>query len=146
MSIIKRFWQHAGWRGMALFASGIAWISYGLSIATDARYGVVRGISVLLDVLPIQAWGYGWMACGILCLIGSVRPAGKDLVAFVAAAVPAMLWAVAYGLGAFVGNDASTWTGVAPWLAHAFLILVIARVTRPETLIPVVKHDGADER
>lgn len=127
---------------MALLASGLAWISYGFTISTNPRYSTTRGITVLLDLMPLWAWGLVWIICGALCLIFAPRPAGRDLPGFVGAFVPAALWAVAYGLGGFAGNGYSTWTAVAPWLSHAFLILIVARVTRAEVVTPVVRrHD-----
>lgn len=121
------------WRGLALFSTGIAWISYGITVSTSPRYGTVRGITVLLDLMPIKAWGALWMVCGVLCLTFCLRPNGRDLLGFLGAVIPATLWAVAYALGGFTGTGYNVWASVAPWLAHTVLIMIIARVTRKET-------------
>ncbi|MGW6739736.1 hypothetical protein ACWGDX_03135 [Streptomyces sp. NPDC055025] len=135
-----RMWMRLGWRGLALLISGIAWVSYGASLTVQPRYGTVRGISVLLDLMPMQAWGWGWIGCGLVCLAYSVVPAGRDGVGLAAAMAPALLWSVAYAMGGALGASPTAWGAVAPWGSHAILIAIIARVTRPRRLIPVVTH------
>ncbi|MFE2941050.1 hypothetical protein ACFXKG_18595 [Streptomyces sp. NPDC059255] len=135
-----RVWARLGWRGLALLISGVSWISYGASIAVQPRYGTTRGIAVLLDLMPMHAWGWGWIACGLLCLVCCCLPAGRDTVGVLAAMAPPLLWSVAYAMGGALGASPTAWGAVAPWGSHAVLIAIIARVTRPKVLIPVVKH------
>ncbi|WNI16604.1 hypothetical protein [Actinacidiphila sp. ITFR-21] len=127
--------RRLGYRGTALLISGVAYITYGASIAVQPRYGTVRGIAVLLSLAPMPVWGWGWIACGVLCLAYSVASAGPDWIGLCAAVVPPLLWAVAYAMGGALGASPTAWGAVAPWASHAALILIIARVTRP---IPVV--------
>ncbi|SFF11279.1 hypothetical protein SAMN05216251_108208 [Actinacidiphila alni] len=129
-----------GWRGLALVLSGVAWISYGAGLTVQPRYGTVRGITVLLHLLPMTAWGCLWIACGVACLLYALAGTGRDQSGLVAAVVPPLLWAVAYALGGMVGVGVA-WSGVAPWASHAGLIYVIARVTRPPRIV-VVGADG----
>lgn len=125
-------------RGMALLVSGVAWISYGASIASQPRYGTVRGISVLLDLAPMTAWGWGWVGFGIIAIVYSAVPTGKDLIGLGAAMAPPMLWALAYALGGATGAYSQAWGSVAPWASHAALLLIIAYLTRPR--LTVVTH------
>ncbi|MEW2164434.1 hypothetical protein AB0912_15780 [Streptomyces sp. NPDC007084] len=137
-------WARLGWRGTALLSSGLSWISYGASIAIQPRYGTVRGISVLLHLLPMTGWGVIWIvAGGIASGYALVRP-GRDLIGVGAAMAPPLLWAVAYALGAITGTSATAWGAIAPWAGHALLIQIIAFLTSPRVTVLTVVARGAD--
>lgn len=137
-------WGRLGWRGLALATSGIAWISYGRSITVQPRYGTVRGISVLLDLMCMAAWGWLWIGAGLIAIAFSMAPAGRDLPGVFAAMAPPMLWALAYALGGASGASATAWGSVAPWASHALLIAIIAHVTRPRLIVPRMVTRGAE--
>ncbi|MYV56495.1 hypothetical protein [Streptomyces sp. SID3212] len=130
-----RLWARLDWRGTSLLISGVAWISYGASIAVQPRYGTTRGIAVLLDIMPMAAWGWGWIGAGLVCLGYCLAPAGRDLPGIGAAMAPPLLWAVAYALGWMTGTSSTAWGAIAPWASHAALILVIAEITRPRQIV-----------
>lgn len=132
-----RLWARLDWRGLALVISGLAWISYGASIALQPRYGTTRGIAVLLDLMPMAAWGWCWIGAGLLCAGYCLTPAGKDLLGIGAAMAPPLLWAVAYALGWLTGTSATAWGSIAPWASHALLILIVAVLTRPRMVVVV---------
>ncbi|MFJ2178878.1 hypothetical protein ACIOHE_39045 [Streptomyces sp. NPDC087851] len=135
-----RLWRRLDWRGLALASTGISWISYGASLTAQPRYGTVRGITVLLDIMPMTAWGWGWIGCGLLCLAYCCSPAGRDLPGLAGAIAPPLLWSLAYALGWVSGASSTAWGAVAPWASHALLILIIARVTRRKLIVPVVRY------
>lgn len=139
-----RAWRRLGWRGLALASTGLAWISYGASITVQPRYGTVRGISVLLDLMCMAAWGWLWIGAGVLALGFSVARAGRDLVGVFAAMGPPLLWALAYALGGAVGTSPTAWGSVAPWASHALLIAIVAYVTRPRLIVPRMVTRGAE--
>ncbi|MFG2277505.1 hypothetical protein ACGFNQ_02305 [Streptomyces asoensis] len=141
---LARLWARLGWRGLALSSSGLAWISYGASITVQPRYGTVRGISVLLDIMCMAAWGWLWMVAGVLALGFSVVRAGRDLVGVFAAMAPPLLWALAYGLGGALGTSSTAWGAVAPWASHALLIAIVAYLTRPRLIVPRMVTRGAE--
>ncbi|MFJ5638637.1 hypothetical protein [Streptomyces sp. NPDC093223] len=133
---LARTWGRLGWRGLALASSGVAWISYGSSIAIQPRYGTVRGISVLLDLMCMAAWGWLWIGAGLLALGFSVARAGRDLVGVSAAMGPPLLWSLAYALGGLSGTSSTAWGSVAPWASHALLVAIVAYLTRPQVIVP----------
>ncbi|MGW0795890.1 hypothetical protein [Streptomyces sp. NPDC002692] len=137
-------WRRLGWRGTALLASGLSWISYGASIAVQPRYGTVRGISVLLGLLPMTAWGWLWIGLGAIATVYALVRPGRDLPGVGAAMAPPLLWAVAYALGALTGASPTAWGAVAPWASHALLIAIIAYVTRPQKIVVRTVPRGAD--
>jgi hypothetical protein len=137
-------WRRLSWRGLALATSGISWICYGLSITVQPRYGTVRGISILLDLMCMTAWGWLWIIAGAVALVYALVRPGRDLVGVAAAMGPPLLWAAAYALGAASGRSAVAWGSVAPWASHAVLIAVVAHLTRPRLIIPAVVAHGAD--
>ncbi|MFJ5101382.1 hypothetical protein [Streptomyces sp. NPDC088554] len=130
-----QLWARLGWRGLALAISGAAWISYGASLVVQPRYGTTLGVAVLLDLMPVHAWGWGWIGCGVLCLVYCWAVPGRDLLGLAAAMTPALLWSVAYAMGGALGASPTAWGVVAPWGSHALLIAIIARVTRPRCLV-----------
>lgn len=137
---LARCWGRLGWRGLALLLSGISWISYGASLAVQPRYGTVRGIAVLLDLQPMVVWGWGWIACGVVCVVYALARLGRDLPGVAAAMAPPLLWALAYALGGASGASGTAWGAVMPWGSHAAMILIIAYLTRPRLIVPVVRH------
>ncbi|MFF1960982.1 hypothetical protein ACFVWX_28910 [Streptomyces sp. NPDC058220] len=139
-AVLARLWARLGWRGLALLISGIAWISYGASLTVQPRYGTVRGISVLLDLMPMTAWGWGWIGCGLLCLAYCPARSGRDLAGIAAAMAPPLLWALAYALGGLTGTSGTAWGAIAPWGSHAALIAIVAYLTRARLIVPVVRH------
>ncbi|MGW0869959.1 hypothetical protein ACWD3Z_05635 [Streptomyces sp. NPDC002740] len=141
---LVRLWARLGWRGLALASSGLAWISYGASIAIQPRYGTVRGISVLLDLMCMAGWGWLWIGAGAISIGFSVARAGRDLPGVFAAMGPPLLWALAYALGGASGTSSTAWGAVAPWASHALLIAIVAYVTRPELVVPRMVTRGAE--
>ncbi|MFJ6085183.1 hypothetical protein ACIQI8_27620 [Streptomyces sp. NPDC092369] len=142
--LIWWLWTRLGWRGFALLASGLSWVSYGASLTVQPRYGTVRGISVLLDLLPMTAWGWLWITAGAVSAgYALVRP-GRDLPGIAAAMAPPLLWAVAYALGAITGTSSTAWGAVAPWASHALLIQIVAYLTSPRLIVPKAVSCGAD--
>jgi len=138
---LARLWARLGWRGLALASSGIAWISYGASIATQPRYGTVRGISVLLDLMCMAAWGWLWITFGLVAIVFALVRPGRDLPGVFAAMAPPLLWALAYALGTATGAP-KAWGAIAPWATHALAIAVIAYLTRARLIVPKVVSSG----
>lgn len=135
-----RVWARLGWRGLALLLSGLAWISYGSSITVQPRYGTVRGISPLLNLMCMAAWGWLWMAAGTIAIVYALARPGHDLPGVAAAMGPPLLWSVAYALGGASGTASTAWGSVMPWGTHAALIAIIAYLTRPRLIVPVVRR------
>ncbi|RLL67001.1 hypothetical protein [Streptomyces sp. Z26] len=123
------------WRGLAILTSGVAWISYGVHVAVQPRYGTTRGIAVMLDLMPMWGWGVGWIAAGAACLGYAWAPTGRDVPGLLASVCPPLLWAVAYAMGGALGTDAKAWGAVAPWASHAVLVLIVAATTSPRKLV-----------
>ncbi|MGW1587334.1 hypothetical protein [Streptomyces sp. NPDC002386] len=133
-------WQRLQRRGLTLLITGIAWISYGASIATQPRYGTVRGIGVLLDLQPMYVWAWVWLGSGLASIAFCAARPGRDRFGIAAAIVPPLLWAVAYALGATIGGYAQAWGAVAPWASHAVVILIVVSGTRPRKVV-MVHHE-----
>lgn len=141
---LARCWARLGWRGLALASSGVAWVSYGASITVQPRYGTVRGISVLLDLMCMAAWGWLWIGAGLLAVAFSLVRPGRDLPGVGAAMGPPLLWSLAYALGGLSGASSTAWGSVAPWASHALLIAIVAYLTRPRLIVPRMVPRGAE--
>ncbi|WP_329140859.1 hypothetical protein [Streptomyces sp. NBC_00670] len=141
---VRGLWRRLSWRGLALATSGVSWICYGLSITVQPRYGTVRGISILLDLMCMTAWGWLWIIAGAVALAYALVRPGRDLVGVAAAMAPPLLWSAAYAISAASGRSAVAWGSIAPWASHAVLIAAVAHLTRPRLIIPAVVAHGAD--
>jgi hypothetical protein len=134
-----RIWTRLGWRGLTLALSGISWITYGISITTQPRYGTVRGISVLLGLLPMTGWGWVWIGTGLVSLAFAAATPGHDSVGVAAAMAPPLLWSLAYAMGGATFSQA--WGSVLPWGSHAAMIAIIVYLTRPRMIVMVPHGD-----
>ncbi|ARF62908.1 hypothetical protein B1H20_17065 [Streptomyces violaceoruber] len=134
-------WARLGWRGLTLLITGVSWVTYGASLTVQPRYGTVRGISVLLGLVPMPVWGWGWIGCGVIALVYAVARPGRDLPGVAASVAPPLLWSLAYALGGAAGASGTAWGAVMPWGSHAILIAIVAYLTRPRLIVPkVVRH------
>lgn len=134
---LARGWQRLQRRGLTLLVTGGAWMSYGAHISIQPRYGTVRGIGPLLDLMPMPGWGLVWIVCGAAAVVFSAARPGHDVLGIGGAIVPPLLWAVAYALGATVGGDPKAWGAIAPWASHAVVILIVVVGTRPRKVVMV---------
>lgn len=141
---LARCWARLGWRGLTLLITGVSWVSYGLSLMVQPRYGTVRGISVLLGLVPMPVWGSVWIGCGVIAVVYAVARLGRDLPGIAASMAPPLLWSLAYALGGASGASGSAWGAVMPWGSHAVLIAVVAYLTRPRLIVPRVVPYGAE--
>ncbi|MGW1661071.1 hypothetical protein [Streptomyces microflavus] len=137
-------WARLDWRGLTLLTTGLAWITYGASLTVQPRYGTVRGISVLLGLVPMPVWGWGWIGCGVIAVVYAVARPGRDLPGVAASMAPPLLWSLAYALGGASGASGTAWGAVMPWGTHAVLIAIVAYLTRPRLIIPRVVRHGAE--
>ncbi|MER7974539.1 hypothetical protein ABTX35_36970 [Streptomyces sp. NPDC096080] len=126
----SRLQQHVQLRGLGLIVAGASSVYYGASIAIDPRYGTVRGIQILLQRMPMQGWGWVWIACGLVTVAyGLLRPVW-DVPGIVASIAPPLMWATAYLIATVAGTSSNAWGSMGMWLFHAGMMLIVMRSTR----------------
>jgi hypothetical protein len=121
--------RRVGLRGTALGVTGIGWITYGTGIITDPRYGVQRGVQVLVQICPLSWWGVLWIACGTAAFGAAVCRPGPDRIGFAAGALAPMLWAGAYVIAWLTGGYPQAWTSTPAWCVPLVLLGVVAALS-----------------
>lgn len=121
--------RRVGLRGTALGVTGIGWITYGTGIITDPRYGVQRGVQVLVQICPLSWWGVLWIVCGTAALGAALLRPGRDTAGFAAATLPPLVWAGAYVIAWLTGGYPQAWTATPAWCVPLVLLGVVASLS-----------------
>lgn len=93
--IVRRLSHILGRRGACLLCWGVVWsvIGYGQLISPQVDQ---RGLTMLLNVMPLQAWGWCWIAAGLIAGVCAFLPQGFDWTAFLALPLLAFAWMLSY--------------------------------------------------
>lgn len=124
----RRLGKRLGRRGRILLAFGVMQVLYGWSIATDPRYGVVRGVGVLTHMLPMRVWGAVWIVCGAvaLAMAWEIR-SSRDSWGYGAVTVPMSLWSGANFVAWTSNVYPQAWTSVCTWGAFVYIAMSVNR-------------------
>ncbi|MFK0182288.1 hypothetical protein ACIQVR_40760 [Streptomyces xanthochromogenes] len=126
MLAARRLSKRLGRRGSILLAFGTMETFYGWGIATDPRYGVVRGVGVLTRMLPMPWWGALWMICGVTAMAMAFEPKPRwDRWGFAAATLPMSLWSGSNFVAWASGQFGQAWTSVITWGVFVFVLIRI---------------------
>lgn len=139
----RRLRKRLGRRGRILLAFGLMQVLYGYGIATDPRYGVVRGVGVLTRMLPMSAWGGLWMACGAVAVVMAweIR-SSRDSWGYAALTLPMSLWSGANFVAWVSREYPQAWTSVCTWGAFVYIAMAINRW--PEYSLRRGQHRGRE--
>lgn len=123
-----------GRRGAFLLTLGAAWVGYGYGIASDPRYGTARGLSHITKYVPLEALGWGWVACGVLAMAAAAAGLRWQPLGFAAIGLPAGLWGAAFTVTWASGGYPSAWGSAAAWCGFALSIVWVSGMQeRPRT-------------
>lgn len=128
MPAVHALRKRLGRRCSVLLGIGAMEVVYGLGVAIDPRYGIVRGVSVLTHWLPMAYWGSLWMICGTLALVLAFEPrSGWSRYGFAAATLPMTLWSAANLVAWLTGEFGQAWTSFFTWGVWAVIVTAINR-------------------
>ncbi|MFF7335466.1 hypothetical protein [Streptomyces sp. NPDC008150] len=105
----------------------MAWTMYGIGIIITPRPGTVRGMLLLRNAAPLELWGVIWVVCGLTAIVFAFTRTGRDMVGFMAAVLPTLMWAGAYVAAMISGDFPSAWVSAATWLFAALRLIVVSR-------------------
>lgn len=97
------FSGHLGTRGPFLIFMGLGKICFGASFIFDPPW-VLSGLELLLRWAPLHCWAWIWIVCGTATFCSAWLKFGRDGWGFVAASLPAALWAFTYGWSGILGD------------------------------------------
>jgi hypothetical protein len=93
--VLRRLSRIIGRRGAILLSYGVVWsvIGYGQLISPQVDR---RGLTMLLNIMPLQAWGWCWISAGLIAAVCAILPQGFDWPAFLALPLMAFAWMLSY--------------------------------------------------
>jgi hypothetical protein len=122
-----RLAQRVGRRGAALMIFAFIDLVIGWSLAgtaTRAQASALPTYRAHVEILPLIAWGWLWIAVGAVCLVHAFRV--SDRFGFAAAIGIKLVWAAGF-LGSWLLYDAPRgWLGAATWVVFAALVHLIS--------------------
>lgn len=131
-----------GYRGRALTLVGLVWILVGLTVLREPER-----VPLVSEWLPLWLRVALWTGAGLVALLTSWWPPGRDRWGFMALVVPAAIRALAYAWSWTLGlvsdgelGDSADWIGATGWVAIVGFVLLLAAwpepvtITREETL------------
>lgn len=128
MSAARWLRKRLGRRGSILLAFGVMETLYGWGVASDPRYGVVRGVGVLTHMLPMTWWGGVWILCGLAASALAFEPRPRwDRLGFGAATLPMSLWSAANFVAWATREFPQAWTSTVTWGAFVYVLIRVNR-------------------
>jgi hypothetical protein len=124
-----RLARRLGHRGAFLGFLAILDFSYGYALLSTS-VSALRASPDLM--LPPDAWGWIWVAVGVLCLSGAASR--HDWPQFVAASTLKGAWAAVYADIWIVQHGTNAWVSVVVWASFALTVLVVASWPEPVRL------------
>lgn len=127
---LRRLGRMLGRRGAILLCYGIVWSIIGYGQITSPAPDL-RGLRLLLQMMPLDAWGWLWVVSGLIAVVSAWLPQGKDWLGFLALPLMVLPWAVSYLLAWIIGDFPRGWVATVVWGAIAAPVLVVAGWREP---------------
>ena len=91
----RRLTRRLGRRGALLTLKGTMALVYGSGQVVQPT-GDRQGLALLLQLAPLDVWGWAWITAGVTALVCAWLPRRKDWPGFLAVWLIASSWAMAY--------------------------------------------------
>ncbi|MFE6126820.1 hypothetical protein ACFQ6Q_00885 [Streptomyces sp. NPDC056437] len=119
-----------GRRGAYLLSIGTVWtlIGYGMVTAPQPDQ---RGLRLLLDRVPLEVWGWLWIAAGLTAIVSAFLPEGRDWPGFLVLPLMVLPWVISYLVAWWQGDFPRGWIAAALYGALAAGIFVVAGWREP---------------
>src|SRR4051812_46706591 len=128
--IVRRLSRLLGRRGAILLSYGVVWAIIGYGQITSPAPDL-RGLRLLLQMMPLDAWGWIWVTSGLIAIISAWLPQERDWPGFLALPLMVLPWAVSYLLAWIIGDFPRGWVAAVVWGAIAAPVLVTAGWREP---------------
>lgn len=93
--VARRLGRALGRRGAILGAYGTVWALIGWGQIVEPQPDQ-RGLTLLLGLMPLQAWGGLWITAGAVAIVCAFLPQGRDTPGFVALIAIVLPWMLGY--------------------------------------------------
>lgn len=128
--IARRLSRLLGRRGAILLSYGVVWSIIGYGQITSPAPDL-RGLRLLLQIMPLDVWGWIWVASGVIAIISAWLPQERDWPGFLALPLMVLPWAASYLLAWIIGDFPRGWVAAVVWGAIAAPVLVTAGWREP---------------
>lgn len=127
----RRAARRVGRRGAVLMLKGVMAALYGYSLLVQPPVDQ-RGIRLLLDLMPVQAWGWAWIAAGVLAVGCAWRRQGRDWPGFPAVLVVVVPWSLGSLASWWLYDNPRGWASAAIWAAFGGVTAIVAAWPEPD--------------
>ncbi|WP_406418463.1 hypothetical protein [Streptomyces sp. NBC_01614] len=123
--VARRLGRALGRRGAFLLSFGMVWglIGYGQLVSPQPDQ---RGLKLLLNRVPLEVWGWLWIAAGLVAVVSAFLPQGSDRFGYAALYLMVTPWIVSYLVAWAQGNFPRGWVASALYGGLAIGIMVVA--------------------
>lgn len=122
--------RQLGRRGAILLCYGTVWSLYGYAQLVSPQPDQ-RGLTLAIQMLPLDAWGWLWIACGLIALVSAWLRQGVDWAGFLALPLIVLPWMLSYLTAWLQGDYPRGWVSAAVWTVIAVPVLVVAGWREP---------------
>ncbi|MGW5633958.1 hypothetical protein [Streptomyces sp. NPDC003832] len=119
-----------GRRGAILLSYGTVWALYGYAQIVSPQPDQ-RGLTLAIEVLPLDMWGWLWIAAGCIAVFAAWLPQGVDWPGFLALPLIVLPWMTSYLVAWIVGDFPRGWVAALVWAVIAVPVLVVAGWREP---------------
>lgn len=126
----RRLGRVLGRRGTILLSYGAVWAIIGWGQIT-APQPDQRGLRPLLNVMPLDAWGWAWVASGLAAVVAAFLPQGRDWPGFLALPLVVLPWMASYLASWILGDFPRGWVAAVVWGLIAVPVIVVAGWREP---------------
>ncbi|MFI8499476.1 hypothetical protein ACIGFK_13405 [Streptomyces sp. NPDC085524] len=126
----RRLRRRLGRRGAILTSYGLVWLLYGYAQLVTPQPDQ-RGLALLLRLMPLDAWAWGWIVAGTVALVYAWAPPGQDAAAFLALVLIVVPWTATYLVAWLSGGYPRGWVAAAVWTVITVPVLVVAGWPEP---------------
>lgn len=123
--------RRLGRRGAILLSFGSLWALYGFGQLMEPLPSN-NGVRILLHLMPLDAWAWCWIACGITAIAASPLPQGRDWFGFPALLLIVAPWMCSYLVSWWpLGDNPRGWVTALIWAVAAVPVIVVAGWQEP---------------
>lgn len=121
----RRLGRALGRRGAILLSYGTVWSLYGYGQLISPQPDQ-RGLTLAVQMLPLDVWAWLWIAAGLVALVSAWLPQGVDGPGFIALVLIVLPWMTSYLASWMLGDFPRGWVAGAVWAVIAVPVIVVA--------------------
>jgi hypothetical protein len=132
-AVVRRVARQVGHRGALLILLGGIALLYGISLITTPPTPHPLGLRLLLGVMGLHGWGATLAAAGVVAILSSPLPHGKDWPGFTVLVLVWLPWSASFFVSWWPdGSNPRGWVSATVFVAFAAIPAVVSTWGEPE--------------